>query len=238
MKLQEIFDQLVYGELNQLAGNLGVSNIGTVSTDNYPKVVAGIRMGLTELYKRFRLSSDVVTIVMIPEVTMYKLHSMYSMRSTDVSVRYKYIDDSAYFPFTDSVLSIDRVFDEVNDELPLNNQEAFYSLYTPQMTTIQIPDPVEGSIVNVHYTKNHDFIIGSPDINPLSVEVDIPLPYLEALLLYVAGRLLTGSGNLTGANDGSIMMAKYNQAIQRVSEQGYYIQDTSTNLKKETNGWV
>lgn len=238
MRLQEIFDQLVYGELAQFSVNLGTSVHGAVSPDNYPKVVASVRMAVMEMYKEFRLSIEVVDVMMISNVTMYKLHSDYSIRNTDTSIPYKYIYDTANEPFEDNLLVIDRVFDEVGDELNLNNDQAKFSLYTPKFNTLQIPDPIEGSIVRVLIAKGHSYISGATTIDPTTIEIEIPESCLEPLLFYIAGRMLMGAGNLNGTNDANIMMAKYQQSKLRIKELGLYQQDNTFNLKLERNGWA
>lgn len=236
MLLQEVFDQLAYGELLQL--ELGTSNHGGISTDNYPKIVASVRMGLTELFKKLNLSTELVNVVMLEEVTKYRLHSDHSLRNAPVTGVYQYIDDTGITQFNNRLIKIERVFDEVSNELHLNNNEEINSLFTPQYNVIEVPDPVAGSIIRVLYSKDHDYISGAPTIDPTSIEVEIPIAYLEPLLYYVAGRILLGSGNLSGNNDANILMAKYNSSIDEIKSLNIMQQDNSNNIHARLNGWV
>lgn len=71
MNLQEIYDQLVYGELSQV--NLGDSNTGSMTVENKRKVIGHIQLGLTSLYKRFRLKENEILINLNPTQNIYKL---------------------------------------------------------------------------------------------------------------------------------------------------------------------
>ena len=128
MKLKEIFDQLTYGELSQLA--IGGGEQGQINEANYPSVVAHIRLALTALYKRFPLKENRLVLQLLPGVLQYEINSKYAVGNMKSLVPVKYILDSA-LPFKDDILKIERVYTGKGHELSLNDGADPFSLTTP-----------------------------------------------------------------------------------------------------------
>ena len=100
MTLQEIFNQLMVGELSQIS--IGGSEAGEISRANYPRLVPHITLGLTALYKRFTLKEGEVTIRLLPGI------SKYSIDSNGDTV---FVSDPTEEDFADDLLKIERVTD-------------------------------------------------------------------------------------------------------------------------------
>ena len=60
MTLQDIFDALSAGELSQIS--IGGQAAGVINKENRAKLLPHINMGLTALFKRFRLKEGELTI--------------------------------------------------------------------------------------------------------------------------------------------------------------------------------
>jgi len=73
MKLQELFNDLTYGEFSQL--NLGANEDGTFSDKYYNKMISHFNLGLTDLHKRFSLKLNTIELILLPGTYRYHLHS-------------------------------------------------------------------------------------------------------------------------------------------------------------------
>lgn len=71
MNLQEIYDQLTFGELSQV--KMGNAPEGQITPENKRRVIGHIELGLTALYKRFRLKENELLVLLHPKQHIYKL---------------------------------------------------------------------------------------------------------------------------------------------------------------------
>lgn len=236
MKLQEIFDQLSYGEFADL--DLGNRNDGGIRVEDYPKIVPHINMALTALYKRFTLAYDEVYIQQYDHINTYYLDNKYAVTNTSSTEPIKYIQDSVYKPFNaEQLIKIERVFSELGDELYTNDDNTFSSVYTPTYNTIQVPHPVSDNAMRVIFTKGHDKIVLT-GLDPNITIVDIPVSYLEPLLYYVASRVFAGMSGVDSQNQSNNYMSKYEISCQEIERLNLTQKDNTTNLRLEINGWV
>lgn len=234
MRLSDVFDQLTAGELSQL--NMGgIDNIGIQPCD-YPKVVPHINLGLAELFKRFSLRRQEVVVQQYDEIQTYYLDSKYAQTNTNSIVYKKYIMDSVYEPFTDNVLKIEKVINEIGEELYKNETDEYWSITTPAYNAIQVPYPEKENQMIITYRAAHDTIL-LKDLNPLETDVNISPGMLEPLLLYVAARVYA---NLTSGdgNEGQMFMAKFESSCAKIEQLGLQEKDETKNNKLDENGWI
>jgi len=236
MILSEIFDHLTYGELSQLA--IGGNNTDGIKEADYKAIVGHINLALTELYKRFPLKLNSVAIQLYDHITNYKLHSDYAITNESSTETYKYIIDSPYYPFTDDVLMIERVINENAEELPLNDTNEYYSLFTPMYNVVQVPYPDLDNAIEVQYKAAPTKIDTTVDgFDPDTTEVVIPNHMLEPLLTYVAYRIYTGN-KLNKGSDISNLYSKFNALCAEIDYKGLVNKDINTNLNFWRNGWA
>lgn len=82
MNIQEIYDNLTYGEFSQL--NIGGHRETGLSNEDKRAVIGSLRMGLTEIYKRFRLLERSIKVKLHHNKNSYILHPDYLVTSSDV----------------------------------------------------------------------------------------------------------------------------------------------------------
>jgi len=235
MTLDQIFDQLTYGELASLA--IGGVNESKILVKDYPNVISHINLGLTELYKRFTIKTEEVIIQQYEQIETYYLDSKYA-ESNDESVEpIKYIMDSVFEPFTDNVLKIQEVYDEAGELLFKNDSEQHWSIYTPTYNSIQLPYPINDNNLSVIFKANHAKI--SPTItDPTVVELELPISHLEALLFYVASRIYSGMGTAESIQESSNYLMKFEESCKKLDSLGLTIRDETTNIKLHTRGFA
>lgn len=238
MVLQDIFDQLSYGELSQVfIGEGDEADVGIKETDR-PKVLAHIKLGLLALHKRFLLREGSLTIGLVPDKITYVISPTYAMSNAASVEPVKYIlDDES--PFGNDLLKIERIYSEDGTELPLNVIDDPDSIRTTSYNVLVIPTTVEGETLRVVYRAQH------PEIDPIlaqavpfQTEIDLPPSHLEPLVLFVASRMLNPVGMVTEFHEGNNYAAKYEQACQQLEAQNYAVDTDSVNTRLERNGWV
>jgi hypothetical protein len=70
------------------------------------------------------------------------------------------------------------------------------------------------------------------------LEVDIPYPYMEPLLYYMASRLHHPFGASADFQMGASYAAKYEQSCQRLEGINLQIDKGQINTRFEKNGWI
>lgn len=208
-----------------------------VRPEDYKKVINHINLGLTELYKRFWLSSEDVKIDLYDHIQFYTLHSKYAQSNTLSTELYKYISDSVEHPFQNNVLKIEEIFDENGCKVCLNDLTEPCSFFTTSYNTIQVPLPYTGASISVQYRGTHPRIAYTPGMDPTTVEVGLPIGLEEALLIYVGGRAAR-SLNSDQNQEGNNYMQLFEASCKRAEGLGLQITPHYNNLKLDYKGWV
>lgn len=230
MQLSEIFDDLSYLDLNQLG--IGGDLEGGIQSENFPKVISAINLAANSLYSKFPLRKVQIAIQQYDHITSYILDRKYAFSNDESTETYKYIIDSPYEPFNNDVIYVDKVFNEIGEELPLNDNDFYYSIFTPKYNVVQVPYPDAENALYVEYRATPVKI--ETDNTDLTVNVEIPEHLREAMLFYVAHKLYAPiDPNLSVG-----YFNKYTEFCNQVDYYGLVNRDMNTNLKLERNGWV
>jgi hypothetical protein len=248
MKLKEVFDQLTYGELSQLA--IGGRDTGAIAPENYNKVVAHINLGLMALYKRFQLKEGNIIVELQPDRLVYPLTSRYAVSSRSSREAVRYIKDSAAAPFKDDLLKVKRVTGTSGVEFPLNDLGDPYNIQTPTLGTIVVPQAIvtpsaeldeqlRTTTLKVAYQASHPLIITDDgDLDLDVVDIELPYTHLEPLLLFVASRVHTPAGMINEANMGNTYYQRYELACQELETKNLTVDQGSNEDRATRNGWV
>jgi len=241
MKLAEIFDQLSYGELAQIS--IGGGNTGGINESNWVRVLASINLGLAELHSRFLIKEGAVAIELQPGLSTYVIDKKFAVSNYDSDSSVKYILDTDAAPYDNDLLRIERVYDANGCELELNMMEDvravdYTGCVTTSMNTLIIPATVVGP-VTVMYRATHPLLVkelGYYDVK--EVEVALPITYLNALLMFVASRIMNPIGMSQEFHDGNNYSMKYELACAQLLERNYRVDQSEKNHRAVRNGWV
>ena len=243
MKLQDIFDQLSGGEFSQLS--ISGQDAGVINANNYAKVLGHVNLGLTALYRRFTLEEGRLVLQMQEGQTKYKLMSPYAVNAVGSLEAVRYIIDTVDDPFQDDIIKIERVLDELGEELGLNDASDPLSVFTPSALTLQLPtDPAEDKHLEVQaltvvYRANHPkLVVGGGAFTPATVEVQLPDTHMEPLLYYIASRVHNPIGMSNEFHAGNSYYAKYEAACQELEGKGLQVNHASVSGRLTRNGWV
>lgn len=222
MKLSEIFSQLTYGELSQLS--LGGADVGEIDSNNYPKILSHVNMGLLALYARFPLKEGRVIVPLQVGKTTYLLDP-------------------------NEVLKVERVYTATGWEMGLNDESDPFACFTPSLHTLrvsaavtagsgEIPDYLKTSSLEVVYRAKHPALTVDAGFDPELVEVTLPYSHLEALLLYVASRVNNPIGMSNEFHAGNSYAAKFESACQQLELQNLRVDQGAQNTRLERAGWA
>lgn len=223
MKLQEVFDQLSAGEFSQLS--IGGANAGVLDAGNYSKVIGHVNLGLTALYTRFNLKEGRFSLTLNSTLDTYQLA-------------------------LEDLLKINKVLTDTGFEMPLNVASNIYSCHTPSLSTLRVPqivldqgsdlpDELKTEKLEVVYWANHPKIkMLAGVLTPSAVEVELPYTHLTPLLYFVASRVHNPIGMGSEFNAGNRYYAKYEEACQRLEQQGIQVNHQDDTTRFERNGWV
>lgn len=224
MKLSEIFDHLSYGELSML--NIGARDDGEmgITPDNRHRVITHIMLGLTSLHTKFLLREAEADVYLAPGLVANTL-------------------DAA------DLLKIEKVTDPEGNELVLDDQSNPDSLFRSSRNVLVVPDHVQEALfkkemrkLTVTYRADH-LPIGLREAakEPERVEVDLPSTHLQALLLFVASRVISPigvSGSQGQFHEGNNYAQKYEQACVELEAGGYQLTDYDDGAKFRGRGFV
>lgn len=218
MTLGDIFEHLAYGELSSVfAGNL---ESGVIRVEDRKRIASHIKLGLTELHKRFLLREGTLVIKTIPDKFTYILDQKYvegsrcSFNSPEEGDKYILPSEP---PYKNDLFKIERVYDDQNHELELNIVGRKGALSTPNYRTLVIPEELSSETLTVKYRQDH------PEIEPYlfetapeHVHIELPQPYLRPLLLFVASRVFDPMGAAGEYHEGNAYWGKFEGACREL----------------------
>lgn len=223
MKLQEIFEQLSAGEFSQLS--IGGAEAGVIDATNYSKVLGHVNLGLTALFTRFNLKERRLTFPLQSDFDTYQL-------------------DLA------DMLKITKITTADDFELPLNREGDPYSVLTPALNMLRVPqcivdqgndlpEELKTDTLTVVYRANHrKLVLTLGVLTPSTEEVDLPSSHLLPLLYFVASRVHNPIGMSNEFHAGNSYYAKYEAACQALETQGVQVDRSNYNSRLYRGGWV
>ena len=232
MTLQDIYDQLAYGELRLL--NLGSGNIdsdGAFPVKSFMKVLPTIQLGLTELHKKFLLREGHIHVPLEENKVTYV-------------IKKDHPED-----FDENLLKIERVYGKLDKkpyEIPLNRIGNKEAVRTTSYNTLLVPtDKEEAPWLKETNTLHIVYRADHPKLNkivaqkaPLVTQIDLPVTYLQALLYFIASRMHNPVGMNKEFHEGNNYAAKYETELAYLQMMNYQIDSDSDDDRIIDSGWV
>lgn len=227
MQLSDLFNYLRAGELSQLISGTDESR------DN--QIITNINLGLIELYKRFPIKLSEVIIQLSNRITHYTISSSHAESSRPIGNTSPefYVIDSPYYPFKDDLNQIEVVYNEEGEELPLNDENLTYSLFTVGHNVLLHPYPENENTISIIYRASAPLLLIDGD---LTQTVEIPNHLVELLTSYVAYK--TFSAINMSSPEATGYFSKFETSCNLITNLGLISKSSNTNLRLEINGWV
>lgn len=247
MKLQEILDHLSAGELSAIS--IGKQDQGVINDTNREQVVSNINLALTAIHKRFNLREGRMTVHLNEDASIYKLDKS-RVGGSNSNRGKRYLEEDKLFELKDGLLKVERVYTDRGRELSLNNLSDPFSLRTPRYDLLEVPEVMVRKWPNcpeylktetllVYYRANHpklgkyrgDAWMDATCCDACEmeeIEVDLPEPYLPALLFWVGSRFHNPIGMSNEFHMGNSYFAKYENECQRLEAENLQVDRAST----------
>ena len=255
MTLQDILDQLAFGELSQIS--LGGGADGVIDVSNYKRILPHINLGLMALYRRFPLKEGRLKVEIKPGRYTYPLNSDFAVNKRRSREAVRYLVDTEDDPFKDDILKISTVqtvpsaADVLPMDFPLNDRENPWSIMTPSQLILrlpknlvdrfEVPPELETAELQLVYQASHPLIVEDPDLGelvPSEVEVELPYSHLEALLLFVASRVHNPIGMTNEFHAGNSYAAKFEMACKQLEFDNVGVDQGSQGYRLHRKGWA
>lgn len=234
MLLKDILDDLIYTELNNIVVGKPEWDTGKFS---YTNLIKSVSLGLTELHKRFALIKETIQINPINASGIYILDYKYAV-SNVASVETKFILDSASEPFSGRVAKIDSLYDSDGNFYEFDTTSAQSKFFTRDYRTLVIKDPAVVLPVTA-VIRSMPASISVDESNFETFDINLPEAYREALILYAAGRVMSGRGpeNATN-NESAIFFARFENSCAVLMHTGLDNREHTVNNKLHLRGFV
>lgn len=229
MTLDDIIANLKHGELSAH----GMFADTVLSEQNKERIITAINIALTELYSRFPLLTKELTIIQKSNICEYVIDNAYAMSNTTDNGLPRYIMDTKADPYSNDLLRIEYVVDEIGDMLTLNSDMGCKVALTPAVNVLEIPNPVDTNALFVVYRARHPYVTATQS------DVNVPYQFLSALLSYVAHRIYSGGTAQEHVVISQTLFQKYEMFCMQQQNYGMTNQhDTERSGQFCSGGWV
>ena len=185
MILQDVIDLARYSEL-----------AGTAIKSNTAAIILFLNAGMTELYKRFPLSTNEHIVTLIEGTVSYPL-------PTD----YMYIV-SAYEEVAENGIN-------TLSEIPVNDDSSLKSIYFPNHKEVQIPYSETGAYISIIYVAKPVYYTSAD----LAVELDLPETLINCLMHYIGYKAHLGIRG-DGQSENSAHFVRFERSCDKARDLG------------------
>jgi hypothetical protein len=238
MYLQELFNNLAYGEFSGLA--IGNASTGTVPADKYPKLVSLINIGLLDLHTRFTLIEKEFDLYQRDGIYTYYLRSAH-VGDPAAGNPELYVDGTSADPIAGDIIKIIKAFDEDGNKVRINDARYPDDIFMPQADVVKMTlgDPLK--VYSLVYQASYPTIVIAPGFDPATYELLYPRFLNNALMAFVAARL--NQGRMTQANEGQNHVAntffyRYEQECKKIESLSLVPMVDEEAEQFYNNGWV
>lgn len=235
MLLKNILDDLIRNEL----GNLSIGKPEwSTNKFNYVSLIQCISLAYIELHKRFSLSKEIVHLLPRIGINEYVLDILHADSNT-TSTADKYILDSIGRPFSNNIAKIDQIYLSDGVITTFNSTDQSSDISLLDFRTLYIKNPGELSGLTVVCRALPKPITLANELALETYELVLPTQYLEALMLYAAGRAYVNRGaeNATN-NESSIFFARFEQACAAIQQYGLSDKEELTGNRLALRGFI
>lgn len=238
MTLEELFQRLSYGPLANLA--IAGEGSGGIKEEKKPSIVLYANDALLRLHTRFLLIEKELILKQVDGISSYELTPQFTHSASlgdNPPAVIPYIEDTLAKPFQDDLIKILTVYDHSGCEVPLNDELACNSYYTPQNHILQIRHPIQDVLNQVVYQARHPKLSFNPAT--LTQQIILPSTLEEALLSYIAYLHYSSMNGQENLARGSEYLSRYNAiCIENESRGVVNNNDEASNTKLEDRGFA
>lgn len=247
LTVDELLKNLSLGVFSNIS--LGLDGAGAIKADRIPNIIHYLNEGLTALHTEFVLSEKMLTLITFGNKSNYVLNSSNSFTGTNTIYDPNNLDplgpnilDSDEEPFLDDIIKIMSVYSSTGYNLPINDLENVYSVFTPHSELLQVPNASDDAHLSIEYQANHPKIVGVQGEDSISFEgqtINIPAVLHSALYSYIAYKVYSHMNTPENTGKASEHLQLYTQTIQKVVTKDLVSESRAfSNTKFRKGGWI
>lgn len=239
MLLKDFFVTLSHIEFSSLS--LGSNGAGSIDGSQANRVVSCINEALAGISTKFVLREKELIIQTFDWKTKYPLRKEYAV-TDPTEVSHKYIMDTPNNPYKGDLVKILSVFNEIGQELPINDSDQYASVFIPEYDILEIMHPSDDNAFSVIYQCPLDPLFyndGSNNEEFMDQILRIPFALRGAFRSLVGYHLFSSMGGQEFGQIAQNFMMRYEQLCFEVESKNS-LGDTaiSTGTKLEARGFV
>jgi len=236
MNLEELFEKLSYGVLSNLS--ISGEGSGVIPEKGQRKLTLYTNEALKRIYSRFVLKEQEVTIETYEYITNYHLVPRFAVNyvpsSEEDNEPIRYIMDLPEERFHGDVIRILSVRNNLEEQLPLNNEDHPLSVFIPQANVLQVPNPVSERMLAVTYQALHPTLTGD-----LDQRIELHPSFEEALIAYIAYKTYSHMNTQDATAKSQEHYQLFEGICKEVEDRNTASTSTTTsNTRFERNGWI
>lgn len=234
--IKDLLKRLAIRELS----NTAISESKNIVKAAHDQVIDAANESLTALYSRFILLEKGLLIEMREGITNYHLSPKYAYSSYDKENPppewcLPYIHDLHCERFTGDVVKVLSLYDSLGRSIPLNDENAPWSVFTPNPTVIQIPRQLPCQALSVNYQAKHPTLVATN----LNQVIHIPDVLWVAFTSYIGSEIYAAINTQEAKQTSDRLRSKYEAECKMVIDRDLVNSSTSTtNSRFDNGGWV
>ncbi len=238
MILAELFKQLSFGQLSNLA--ISGNGSGVIVGEQKPKIVSMTNEALLKLYSKFILNEKTLVLNLTNGTARYSLTRANAVYGSDVDNPNGYIIDTEDNPFLGDVIRVLAAHDSFGVPVPLNDDQANISVFTPAPEAVQIRYAVNNtraiSGLMLTYQAKHPELDVDDDDEQI---IELPDVLEPALRSYVAYSVFSGMNGPDNSAKAAEHLSQYEATCAEVIDKDLVSSSYSrTNTRFNRNGWA
>lgn len=236
--LQELFDDLAYGEFANMA--VGKNQVTTIDPDKYPRIVSLVNAGLLDLYTKFPMKEKILNLHQRTGVDTYYLRPDH-VGDPDGGDSDIYIDGTGVDPVNGDIIKITSAYDDEGEDIRINDNRYPDDIFTPEQDVIKITPGDTLKILSLVYKASYPRILIPEGFDPETLELNFPRFLKPALLAFMASRFFIGKTSQAAEgqpNLSNTFLYRYNTELEVIRNNSLAPHIDPEAAQFERAGWV
>lgn len=233
MNIKDLYRNLSHGVLKNLA--MSGEGSGDIREKDRGSVILAANEALLRIYSRFLLREKDVLIRQMDGITNYHLLKRFACYTEDSTETKRYIMDMGLEPFEEDVIKILTVYNSDGYQMPLNDNEAPWSLFTPQANVLQVPNPMPGMALSVLYQARHVEL----EADELEQPIELPDVLHGAFYAHIGFQIYDSLGTPEAQGRAMGLFQQYTMITDdAIANDTVQTSISTSNSRFEKRGWV
>lgn len=236
--LKKIFDELAFGQFSGLA--VGNSPNGSISEEQYPKIISIMNSALLDIYTRLPLRKKEFDLYQRAGRETYYIRPD-NVGDPNVGDPNIYIDGTEDKEIDGDIIKPIKAYNADGTEVFINKNQYPDDIFMPQYDVITIKERTPLEVISIVYQASYPEIVMSSDFDPAEYELNFPRFITPALLANMASRIFIGKTSNAGEGQPSMSNTftyKYETEMARINQLNLVLETENEDTQFDNGGWT